>query len=318
MARGANQSGRAYKMGKLSKSGRFSKKQINPTPIIVLACLLLTFIFAIILGNYLGDVAEASKNTTTTVGDPSLLEPPSADKVSPMTNLNAYFTDMSSASEDESLSLQTSGAREKGNALYLELRDKSGKLIYTSEKAEELGISRNENLKLSRLGNHFAYYQDFAVAHFKSEFSASLGAEERIAVQSKEILLLVEATESVFSQVIIKFSGELNADNILYYQSYLLNLKLACSGVPIGVKMSVPFLVDSDNSSAVAGIMNIADFFVVDLGTSDETDIKDTLDGLVYLRSRYDNVLILADTGETLESRLAYLTEMGARDYIVK
>ena len=318
MAGGTRSNGKAYKMGKLSRSGRFGQKKINPTPIVIIACLLLTLIFAIILGNYLGDLAEESKNTTTTVGDPSLIEPPSADKVSPMNSLNAYYADMSGATADESLSNQTSSAREKGNALYLELRDASGALIYSSEKSEELSFATSGDLTLTRLGNHFAYYQDYAVALFKSDFDAKNDAEKRVAIQSSEILLIREATESVFSEIIIEFAGEVTGEDILHYQSYLLSLKLACEGGPVGVKLPISFLGDSDNASEVAGIMNIADFFVVDFGTGDEAEMDARLEGLVYLRSRYDSVILLSDTGERLEERIAHLVEKGVVNYIVK
>ena len=43
-----------YKKGKLSKRARFSTKKIKWTPIIVLSCVILSFIFAMIFGNALG------------------------------------------------------------------------------------------------------------------------------------------------------------------------------------------------------------------------------------------------------------------------
>ena len=50
----------AYKVGKLTKKSRFTRRKINRKLIFVLAALLLTFIFAVILGNHLSQKAEQS------------------------------------------------------------------------------------------------------------------------------------------------------------------------------------------------------------------------------------------------------------------
>lgn len=309
----------SYKSGRLSGANRFSRQKINPTPIIVLVCIVASMIIALILGNYLGDIAEQSQNTTTTPGDSSHLSPPVVDKVAPEVNLNAYLADMTGADPEESLSLQTESARESGNALYIELIDSDGRLIYTSNKSAQIGYPARDNLTLERLANHFAYYDDYAVAFFKSNFSHELDADERVSVQADEILLISEAVDKTFEQVIIEFDGNITKSNLIYYQSYLLNLKLACEGVPVGVKLSYSFLANSDNSGLVASILEYADFYAFDLGALDVSGIEDALSPIVYLVERYENVaMISAGNKEELAVRIEALYDKGVESYIVK
>ena len=82
-------SNNAYKKGKLSKNARFSPRRIKWTPIIVLLCVLVTFILAMIVGNSLGKKADKLQNTTPTNGDVSNLTPPSADHQNPKNKLHA-------------------------------------------------------------------------------------------------------------------------------------------------------------------------------------------------------------------------------------
>ncbi len=123
------QSSAIYKMGKLSKNTRFSTKGVNWTAVIVTCSILATLIFAIVLGNVLGDKAQQSQNTTTTGDGSSSIIPPTLDKTPPRSNLHAYFADMTGADPAESLSTQTSSARDAGNALYFDLRASNGTLI---------------------------------------------------------------------------------------------------------------------------------------------------------------------------------------------
>lgn len=305
-----------YKKGQLTKGGRFSSKKVNPTPIIVIACVLLSFILAMLLGNYLGDKAEQSANTTTTVPDSSNLTPPTSERRPISDGILAYYVDMSGAHPDNSLSLQTSSARESGNALYIELIG-DGELIYTSEKALELGFDCNENLELKRLGNHFAYYNDFAICHLLSEFSSTLGAEKRAAVLANESILLCEATESVFSQVIIEFDEVITRDNIVAYQHYLLGVKLACEGVPIGINLSLDFLANANNAGVIDSLMDIADFFAVDLSDVAESDLDSRLSPLAYILARHQNVVYLSPD-EFLEGKMSVLDSKGIKNFITK
>ena len=311
----------SYKSGRLSRAGRFSRQKVNPTPIIVLVCVLVTFILAMVLGNYLGDIAEQSQNTTTKPSNSSQSSLPTVDKVNPTINLNGYFADMTGADPEESLSLQTESARNSGNALYIELIDADGKLIYTSDTASEIGYPTRDHLTLSRLSNHLAYYDDYAVAHFKSGFSASLDATERVRIQSDEILIIAEACDGAFSEVIVEFDGSLTKNNIIHYQSYLLNLKLACPGVPIGIKLSYSFLANSENSGLVADIMVYADYYVFNIGELALEGIDGALSPIVYLLERYENTVMLAKgNGESadLVARIEALRNKGVESYIIK
>ena len=319
LAYGSKKQNNVYKQGKLSKSMRFTSKSINWTLIIVIICVLASFIFAVVLGNALGDMAENSQNTTDLVGGTSNLGSPTVDKVPPTSKLHAYFADMSEADPNISLSAQTEEARNSGNALFIDMRDGKGVLTYSSDKAEELGFSCRDNLTLKRLYDHFSYWDDHVVGYFESDFAASLTTEERLDVIKKESLLLQEATEDVFDQIIIKFSGEITRYNISYYQSYLLELKLACPQTPIGVQFSLVFISDTNNSVAIAQLLEIADFYALDLGEKDSAQIGESLTSLVYFFERYNGVVMLTSTDkEAIEERIASLESKGAKSYIVK
>ena len=315
----ARSGSKAYKKGKLSKDARFSSRKIKWTPIIVIICVLLAFLSAIILGNYLGEMAEDSGNTTASTDGTANITPPSADKVAPHKNLQAYFADMTGADPEKSLSELTSGARERGNALLVNIKNDSGKIIYSSDKTSELGFEHRDNLTLSRLGNHFEYYNDFAVGFFSSDFSADLDTEKALKLQTNEIILLKEATDIAFKQIIVDFSGSITKENLLHYQSYLLSLKLACPKTPVGIMISAEFLGNPDNAGAVAGLLDTVDFFVLNLEGKSADSIKATLSPLVYFTERYNCVILLSDAEETaLAESILTIKDKGIDNYIVK
>ncbi len=307
----------AYKKGKLSKNARFSPRKIKWTPIIVLLCVLATFIFAIILGNILGKKADDSKNTTTSGQNVSNITPPSADKVSPKSELHAYAIDLTEADPQISLSTLTDVARNSGNALFIEIKNQSNKIFYSSDKTQELGFECQENLTLSRFANHLEYYDDFAVGFFKSEFSANLDNEKALKLQTNEILLLKEATDIAFNQLIIEFEGEITKNTLIYYQTYLLNLKLTCPATPIGITLSQDFLNDSNNAGSVSSLLGIADFFVLDLSNKDADDIESTLDPMIYSIERY-NCIVIISNDNTIDDKISALDNKGVENYIVK
>ena len=308
-----------YKKGKLSKNARFSPRKIKWTPIIILVCVLFAFVLAIIFGNYLSDKVENSQNTTPPLSDSTEIVPPKADKVNPYNELHAYFADLSGADPEKSLSELTSDARSKGNALLVNMRNAQGEIMYSSDKAKELGFACKENLTLSRLNNHFEYYDDFAVGFFSSDFKSTLDTEKALELQNKEILLLKEATDIAFDQIIIEFSGSITKGNAIYYQAYLLNLKLACSSTPIGIKLSPSFLSDTANAGAIAGLLGIADFFVLDFETRGVEDIKNSLAPVVYFTERYDCVVMISESDEALVAeKVSAIEDSGIKNYIVE
>ena len=312
-------SNNTYKKGKLSKNARFSPKRIKWTPIIIIGCLVVTFIFAMILGNILGNKVDKNQNGEFDKDSASDIVVPSVEKVNPKDKLHAYFADMTSADPKESLSNQTASARDRGNALFIDFKNSNNEIIYSSDKVLELEFMHQDNLTLSRLNNHFQYYSDFAIGYFESDFSASLSAEKSLKLQTNEILLLKEATETGFDQIIIEFSGNVTRDDLIYYQAYLLNLKLACDKTPIGIVLPKSFLTNSDNAGSVGGLLKIADFFVLDLMDSTADEIKSTLEPLVYFTERYDCVIMLNDADETaLEEKISALEDKGIENYIVK
>ena len=322
---GGRSSKNAYKVGKLSKHSRFSApRKINYKLIFVLLALVLSFVFAMILGNYLGKKAEELQNANT--DNPQNATIPTPDKVSPKVNLNAFYVDFSDAippSEDNpnppSLSNQTGEAREKGNAIFIEFIDKNGNFIYSSDKVNELSVPHNENLTLARLKNHLIdYYREYVVGYLKSNFSTNLEASERTEIQATELLLLGEATEKVFSQLVVEFSGDITKNNLIHYQSYLLNLKLACENTPIGIKIPLSFLTSAANHGILAELMKVADFYVIDLSGKTAEQISETLSPFAYFLQEYKVNVIISSDEETLNERIDMLKNKGIDNYIVK
>ena len=308
-----------YKKGKLSKNARFSPRRIKWTPIIVILCVLASFIFAVILGNILGKKAENSLNQTTITNNSSTLTPPSAEKVSPLKELQAYSVDFANADPNNTLSDQTSEAREKGNALFVNIKNERGEIAYSSEKALGLGFVCTQNLTLARLKNHFEYYKDYAIGFFESDFSGNFDQEDTLKLQTNEILLLKEASDGTFNQIVVDFKDNVTKDNITYYQAYLLNLKLACPKTPIGIALSVQYISNPDNSGSIAGLLNMVDFFVLDLNKSDVDGIKDALSSVVYFTDRYDCTVMLSNSNDSdIASKISLLSDKGITNYIVK
>ena len=312
----------AYKVGKLSKNARFSTRKINYKLIFVLGALVLSFVFAMAFGNHLSKKAEESKNSPPSDSSQNVVIP-SADKVSPKVNLNAFYVDFSTAlppteENSNSLSNQTANARNSGNALFVELVNGAGNLIYSSDLVAELGLAHEENVTLKRLKDHFTYYNDYVVGYFKSGFSASADASNRTKTQSNEILLLTEASNNKFSQFIIEFSSNITKDNLIYYQSYILSLKLACESAPIGIKVPLSFLTSATNHGILAELMRVADFYVIDLGDKSAEQISETLSPFAYFLQEYKAEVIISADEETLNERIDALKYVGVNNYIVK
>ena len=315
--RGGRSSKNAYKVGKLSSRKRFSSKKINRKLIFVVLALIFSFVFAVIFGNYLSKKAEDSKNTTTENNSQNATVP-SPDKISPKTNINAFCVDLGTTTPEISLSEQTGVARENGNSLFIELIDKNGNLVYSSSVANELSLPCNENLTLGRLKNHLEYYNDYAIGYFKSGFKSTLDNAERTKIQSNEALLLAEASDGIFSQLVVEFSENITKNNLIYYQSYVLNLKLACENTPIGVIFPLSFIENASNHGVVAEIMKIADFYVFDLGGKSAAEIESSLSSLIYFSKRYDAIAIISSDTDTLVDRIEALASNGVNSYVVK
>ena len=185
-----------YKRRKNFTRKRFSLKNIDPTVIIVSACVLGTLVFAIILGNILGAKAQESKNEQggqqNDIGYQTTLPSPSKQNVR-VPSINAFSVDMTTASEGVSLSEQTGSARKSGNALFVPLKAQNGNMIYSSEATDELDVPANSNLTLSRLSQHLQYYDDYACGYFKSDFNPFNSTANCINTRAKEHTLLAEA-----------------------------------------------------------------------------------------------------------------------------
>ena len=311
-----------YKRRKNFTRKRFSFKNIDPTLITVIVCILGTLVFAIILGNILGDKAHASQNEQ---GDQqndlnyqtSLPKP--SEQGSRVPVINAFSVDMTTAQEGVSLSEQTASARSVGNALFVPIKTQNGNIIYSSDKTADLGVSANSNLTLNRLCQHFQYYDDYVCGYFKSDFNPYNSAENCISTRAKEHTLLVEAKQNGFSELIIEFKLALTSSNVVDFYSYMLDLKLALPSTPIGIYLSQSFCESPDSSALIAQMMAVADFFVVDLSASSPDAIESALSSLSYLATRYPcRVVLTCPTQEALEQAIALLGVHSIGSFIVK
>ena len=297
-------------------------KNIDPTVITIACCVLATLIFAIILGNVLGGKAQKSKNEQNGQNDSISYQTslPKPDKQNvKIPTVNAFSVDMTNAVEGVSLSNQTQVARESGNALFVPLKAQNGNMIYSSEKTDSLDVPANTHLTLSRLYQHFQYYADYACGYFKSDFSPYDTNFERIDVQATESALLTEAQSYGFSELLIEFDSSITNDNILYYQSYILNLKLVCPDSLVGVALSKGFCENSESAALISQIMNVADFFTVDLSdVHSPEELEQTLTSLIYLSTRYPCRFIVSYQNEDAFAQIiAVLDKLSVDSFIV-
>lgn len=308
----------AYKKRGLSRKNRFSNKKTNMGAIVVIVCVLATFIFAIILGNILGDKANSVTTSPTPSGPSSDTTLPSVEKVPPKDELNAYLVNFAGIDPDvESLYPFTSEAREKGNALFFEIADKNGKIVYKSEATEELNLA-SHSLALSKIEGHFAYYAYYAIGYYKTDFSSSFSAEKRAKIQYNDILILQETTKKACDEIVISFAGEINKNDLIYYQTYLLNIKLALPEIPIGIEFSRNVLVDSDASGTIASLMEYADYFMVDLSNFETQEMKEFLGETAYYFAKYKGIVLVSSGEETFEESMIVLDDKKIYNYIVK
>lgn len=302
-----------------SAKKRFSLKSIDPAVFIIVGCVLATLIFAIVLGNVLGAAANASASGTSSQQDDGKepLPKPDLQKLD-LPLLAAFSADMTGALPSESLSIQTADARGAGNALLIPLKDDAGDMIYSSGKTDELSVPANDNLTLSRLGEHFAYYDDYACGYFRSELSAADSPDARFAAQNTELALLAEAVSGAFDEILVSFSSEITKDDLLVFQNYLLNLKLLCPDAPIGVMLTAELCQSSDNAYIAAELAAFADFVAVDLrGAADAAELEEALTSVLYTVSRYPSrVMISYADDASLAEKQAALERLSVKSYI--
>lgn len=318
MAIGSNGGKNAYKKRGLSRKNRFASNKMNMGAAVMVICVIATFIFAIILGNILGEKAHSvSTNPQGSVVSPEEIILPSVEKVPPKEELNAYFVNFSGVDPDvETLSDFTKDARDKGNALFFEITDQSGKIVYTSEATNQISMSSHP-LKLSRIEGHFAYYVDYVVGHYQTSFSSTQAIEKRAEIQYNDILILKEITSKACDEIIISFSSPIDKRDLIYYQSYLLNIKLALPEVSIGVALSEDLLTNSDASGVVAAILEYADYFFVDLSDLDAKKMSEFFGESVYYFTKYKSVVVLSES-EELEEQINMLKGNKINNFIIK
>ena len=297
---------------------RFSFKNIDPSIAVSVCCVLAVLIFAVILGNVLGAIARDSsagsgKDKTTV----SLTLPHPDVQGAEVPDISAHLADMSSAVPDESLSTQTADARGSGNALYIPMQLQSGAMVYSSEKTASLGVPSNENLTLSRLREHFNYYDDYVCGRFVSNLSPSGDPLDTIDLRAREHTLIAEASEYGFDEIVVSFSSGIAEDGILLYQAYLLDLKLTCPELCVGVALSKELCESEDASLLISKLLSVADFCTIDLsGAADTAELEESLLSLLYFIERYPSRVIVSYTEDTLDATLSALNEYGVSSAI--
>lgn len=312
-----------YKQGKLSGGKRrFSVKKINPTVLIVSCCILATFIFAVILGNILGNVAKDSESDSRQTEKPTHLSIPAVSlRNETVPDIAAYSVDLGSASSGESLSVWTKAARNLGNAIFLPIKDGNGNIIYTSEKTKEFSFPSNPDLNLEKIKSHFTYEPaDYVCAYFKSSFGTQTSPAELLDTQNREVSLLSEASEYGASEYLISFSGNINRENILTYQTYLLSLRMGCPNTFIGVEFSYSFFSSEDAPYLVSEIMRVSDFCSIDFSTEyeDNSVLEEKLSSCLYVSERYPCRIGLAyKNAEFFEETHSILDKFGIKNFIV-
>lgn len=301
---------------------RVSVKKINPTVLIVSSCILATFIFTLILGNILGKAAEDSENDRANSSDQSHISAPALDlQDGKVPNIEAYSVDLSRASAGESLSVHTSEARKLGNTIFMPIKDESGNIVYTSEKTKELSFSSSNSLTLERIKDHFTYEPaDYVCAYFESEFGSQASSIQLLEMQSREAALLAEASEYGISEYLISFSADINSDNVLKYQTYLLNLRTGCPDMLIGISLDYGLLSSDGASYIISELMKVADFCAIDLSSSYENnhELEEKLISCLYIFEKYPCRIIVAyKNAEFFEESHNILYKFGVDDFIV-
>lgn len=299
-----------------------SVKKINPTVLIVLSCILATFIFTLILGNILGKAAEDSENDRVNSSGQSHISAPALDLQSGrVPNIEAYSVDLSGAAAGESLSVQTGEARKLGNAIFMPIKDGNGNIVYTSEKTKELSFSSSGSLTLERIKDHFTYEPaDYVCAYFESEFGSQSLPAELLEMQSREASLLAEASGYGISEYLISFSGDINSDNILKYQTYLLNLRTGCPDMLIGISFDYGLLSSEGASYIISELMKVADFCAIDLSSSyeDNNELEERLTSCLYIFEKYPcRIMVAYKNAEFFEESYNILYKFGVDDFIV-
>lgn len=278
---------------------RFSLKSIDPAIIISVSCILATLIFAIILGNLLGAKAKDSQGGQSVNADPPPHTLPKPDRFdSAIPDIFALSSDMTSADPNESLSNQTSEARTFGNALFIPMQTEHGNMIYSSAVTSSLGIAAQSNLTLSRLRDHFDYWEDYVCGAFVSQLDPDAEPLEKIALRSRELSLLAEATEFGFCELMISFVNTPTVETVALYQSYIAELKLMCPDTPVGIALPARLCADSSHSYLVSALLDFADICFIDLSGEDPSLIEEKIPQLLYVSERYPSRMMLPYSDE--------------------
>ncbi len=287
-----------YKQGKLSGRKRFSARVLKPVPIIVTSCVLATFIFAVILGNILGNKADSSRNGSDEQSAvKNELSVPELDMNSEVPKLQAYAAELSEAGDNTSLKDYTGKARELGNAIFFPIKDINGRIVYNSVKTKDLFFDANSGLSLSTVKSHFSLEPaDYVCAFWRSELGKGESPDELLDIQSREVSLLSELAVNGVSEILVSFEAEYNKENILSFQTYLLSLRMGAPDALIGVAFDFAFLESENYSYALSEIMKVCDFCAVDLSDSYESnsELEKKLTSCSYVWAKYPCRIMLS------------------------
>lgn len=270
----------------------------------------------------LGKAAEDSEKDRINGSEQNHISAPALDLQSGrVPSIEAYSVDLGGAVAGESLSIQTGEARKLGNAIFMPIKDGNGNIVYTSEKTKELSFSSSNTLTLERIKDHFTYEPaDYVCAYFESEFGSQSSPTELLEMQNRESSLLAEASEYGISEYLISFSGDINSDNILRYQTYLLGLRTGCPDMLIGISIDYGLLSSDGAAYIITEFMKVADFCAIDLSLSyeDNHEFEEKLTSCLYIFEKYPcRIMVAYKDAEFFEESYEILYKFGVDNFIV-
>ncbi len=292
---------------------KFSKYTVSPTDrrkkafspyLIIPLCALLAFVLAMILGNTLGDIADASQGG----GTPSTTEPP-ANAEKPTLSVPSIDGVFVTARHIKDSTAQNIAAQipSEASAVSLELFDSTGAPYYASPTASAFGNSCGE-LTLQYIFDGVGEGIHASVL-FPSSALRNTDEAKQSVINAYEIALIEELYEAGADDVILVTElPELTDEFEKVISSYISTLKLSCPELAVGISLSVEFVSDETNASTINTLAKNFDILALDLTKCDTPEaLSETVSTLSLPILRREMRLLLRASNE---KELLGLTEI--------
>ena len=265
---------------------------------------IFAVIFALCLGNCLGDKADNGVESSTPTEAPEINEslPPETADVS---GIDAVFVGLEGITDNTNAEV-TKQIPEGTKAISLSMFYSNGAPLYSSEVAEASGEPSGE----LTLGNIFKYANEndiYVSVPFPSSVLASKESPLSEVRAAYEIALIKELHEAGADEVIIRcsafgtespYSIE-NEDFAHRLCSYLSDLRYKLPELHIGFMISATEAADSALSAAIDKINGYADFIAVDMtDVSEADDLTEAASSAIVSILRYEMRLLLGGGDE--------------------